>query len=266
MMDATCLQRLLRGPGAPFAPESVAPTLSSSLPVSSSLPCKQRNCRLRFVVICAQPWGPVPGAGSTPGCVASTGPRNQPPARCQLPITGGAPWCAALAGSPAAIPTYNDIPAAVASTYPTFVTAARTLVFNFGFQNPGHAATGTVLALGSHGKVQASLKFNYAWKLCDTDPAAAFEVVSNKGLSARFTVVNATEFLSTSECTDSTVVLQLQQYCPLPEGASATPVGPGQQLLSQPWVPAGLSSLERVVIAKPCDGADCVCESCPSCG
>ena len=169
--------------------------------------------------------------GGTPGA-----PVNAPPLTT---ITAGLPFEVALAGRPVATVDTTPLPPAVAAALGvTPVQAGITsLLFDFGTAGAyglgcgqsSKEAEGRVVALGKKGAAQASLTFTYRWcgplvqcgRSDTTNNAFTVEACTGKGL--QFVVVDASTFLSRDPCTESVVILNLQQYCPGPATVPATP-------------------------------------------
>jgi hypothetical protein len=242
------LGRLLGAAAQPFAP--VGPELPSAVC------CTRPLCgRLRFVIICPKPWTALPGAtsvGSTDYMRRDWSP-NQTPGRGQVPITGGTPWCLQLAGSPVAVNMYDELPLVVQEAYPGF--KYRSIVFDFGTAKAGRAE-GKLVAMGGGGCIQACMKFKYRWCgpfTCRGVTKPQFEVTSNTGVNARFTVLDPS-FLSSDPCTESIVVLQIQQWC-CDKTRCRTARAPGQEVLDAPWSLGPLNCLEKALVpscTRPC--------------
>jgi hypothetical protein len=204
--------------------------------------------RLRVVVLAMAPYSPIPTtagpvAGSVlgPSCLgaAPTAAINAPPLTT---ITAGLPCEVALAGRPGAVLDPRPLPpAVVAALGPSAATAGITsLLFDFGTAGAynrkcgqgSKEASGRVLALGRQGAVQASLLFTYRWcspltpctsalaaSACEPVPETvdAFKIDGCTAKGMIFTPVDVTTFLSTDPCTESLVILNLQQYCCQPD-------------------------------------------------
>jgi hypothetical protein len=221
--------------------------------------CWRRECaRLRVVVLCPQPWTPIPGSsltganpGSSPPGTVPTHAPNQTPAWGNFPLTPGVPWKVRLAGSPSAIPVFSPLPSGVVRAFnlQTLLGSSRDAVahsdFLFDFtsltnRQGNGVAEGEMAAYGASGAapgcgrtIQASLAFRYRWcgpQVCDDVELPRFEVLSCRSRSARFTVLDDSSFISDDPCTESIVVLLVQQYCPcLPEAdTTVTPLAQGQ--------------------------------------
>ncbi len=218
--------------------------------------CTRPRCqRLRVIVIYAQPWTTRPG--STPsGCTPpmSRAP-NQPPARCQAPLTGGLPWTVKLAAKSGAYLVYDPMPADVAATYGTYANQSQSFMFDFGTACP-RAAEGTMLAYGQAGCVQASLKFVYRW--CGPQTARVpcfnecvelpqFEVLDCTYKNARFDVLDT--YLSSDPCTESVVVMEIRQWCRVDDPDAV--IQPEDEL--PPCNPGTLNCVEQALL-KPCIG------------
>ena len=250
------LGALLGSAATPF----VAP--SGDLP--STLCCRRRLCqRLKFVVICPTPWTRLPGAPPTGGCITPDNniwKPNQTPGRCQVPITGGTPWCLQLNGSPMPVNVYDQPPAEVLAAYPGF--KYRSIVFDFGSTKSGRAE-GKLVAMGGGGCIQACLKFEYGWcgpAKCKDETLPQFKVTSNTGVNARFTVLDPA-FLSSDPCKESIVVVQIQQWC-CDATRCRTGRAPGEEVLDAPWALAPLSCLEKKLV--PSCGPPCLASAvCP---
>lgn len=200
--------------------------------------------RLRVLVLTLPPCSALPTtSGVAPGSLLGlsvTGPAaavvNGPPLTT---ITAGLPYEVAVAGRPVASVDVSPLPPAVVTALGSAVHTAclTSLLFDFGSAgayNVGCRSTkcaeGKVVALGKQGAGQASLTFKYRWCSPLTKCGAAadntlvpFEVVDCSAKGLTFVVVDATSFLSTNPCTESLVILNLQQYCPGPLLVPATP-------------------------------------------
>ena len=219
--------------------------------------CRVRKCqRLKFVVVCPKPWTALPGATTTGSCgfdVASV--PNQTPAKCQVPITGGTPWCLQLNGSPIPMNVYDEPPVEVLAAYPN--QKYRSIVFDFG-PSPRGQAEGTLVARGGGGCIQAAMKFAYRWcgpYVCKGKTKPQFEVLSNSGVNARFTVLSPM-FLSSDPCTESIVVIQIQQWC-CDKTRCRTALGKGEEVLeAEPeWQKKPLTCLQGTLLPSceaPC--------------
>jgi hypothetical protein len=244
------LRRLLNAPGSAFVPSTLGP---DPLPPSTCCWGKPQCQKLKVVVIAPPPWGPQPGAPSSGGCSDPTKNINAIGSRCQVPITGGAPWCARVTGLPAAVS--GKVPEDVARAYPTFVPYMRVVEFNFGM-NVFPEAEGKVLASIRSGCANATLKFIYRWcgpQTCNSVVLPAFEVTSNYGVNARFTVLDDVSFLSSDVCTPSAVVVQLQQWC---DDGITNPRDPALAILDAPWKLESLTCLDATAFAT-CPGTPC---------
>lgn len=252
---------------ATSATEFVAQTSTQEL--ASTTCCVRRKCqRLKFVVICPTPWTFLPGAPTTGGCSYTQSYQvNSTPGRCQPPVTGGTPWCLKLNGSPVPVNVYDIPPVEVLEAYPN--QKYRSIVFDFGPAKSGKAE-GMLVAQGWGGCVQASLKFIYRWcgpYVCKDKTKPQFEVVANSGVNARFTVLDPM-FLSSDPCTESIVVVQIQQWC-CDKTRCRTGLGQGEDVLVQPplWVKKPLTCMQRKLLPScgpPCLSpdpclADCEC-------
>jgi hypothetical protein len=236
----------------PNDPGNTCAAPASALVTTPSKCCLLPVCgRLRLVVLCLSPCSPLPtttapvsgsvvtGVGAT---VAAVG-VNQPPATT---ITAGMPFGVVISGRPAAYLDPVPVPQSVrAALGRAAAKGATSLVYDFGSIGAVSAcgsykcAEGKVMALGAKGAAQASLAFKFRFcaplqkcgKLLTGDGAPpVFEVVdcSSKGMT--FVVVDSTTFLSTDPCTESLVIVNLQQYCPGPLYVPATPP-------TVPWCP-----------------------------
>lgn len=273
------LGALLNSPGSLFSPSLIGD--SPLVPGPSCCPFRKRCQQLRVVFIAPPAWGPLPGAPSTRWCSGSGGSDaptsvtiiNQPPAQCQVPITGGVPssWgCVKIAARPSAVQTFHDVPDEVMVAFPGFGAYMKTFLFDFSPSLPEGCAKGRMLAFGKGGSVQATMEFKYRWcgpGSCKGVTLPQFQVLSNSGVNARFTMLDDTSFLSSDPCTPSTVVLQLQQWCcdgEFPVGVS-TPPTPGQGegvLTAAPtWYRAPVDCVDASTL-QSCAGGACFREPC----
>lgn len=225
--------------GAPCSSGLVAPEPTTC--------CLVPKCqRLRVVVFCASPWSAIPGASRTSGCDPARVP-NQPPANCQLPVTGGTPWPVTIKGKPCAYPVFDPLPLAIQSQYATSLNDYVSFVFDFG-QRAVREAEGTIMGYGAGGCVEASLKFKYRWcgdQFCGTTQLPNFEVLKCRYKSARFTVLDSTSYISDDICTESIVILSVQQWCGVDE-TNPDDIGKGQVAWYQPCRQGSLSCPDKV--------------------
>lgn len=234
-----CAKKSCGSVGTPFDPAVCAPVAVLTEPTTTC--CLVPLCgRLRVVILCQRPCSPIPGyevsSNTLFGCrVANSGPPgiNAPPA---TPITAGVPYALTLAGRPSAYADFGPLPEALASAFGRAnIARATSLVFDFGSAgavNTGwyKEAQGRVLAVGAAGAAQASLNFVYRWcaplKTCNRDATVpAFQVVDCTSRGLTFVVLDDTSYLSTDPCTESIVVLNVQQYCPEPLDSTPATVG-----------------------------------------
>jgi hypothetical protein len=134
----------------------------------------------------------------------------------------------------------------------------RSIVFDFGPSKSGQAE-GMLVAQGGGGCIQAAMKFVYRWCgpfKCRDVVKPQFEVISNSGVNARFTVLDPM-FLSSDPCTESIVVLQIQQWC-CDKSRCRTGLGQGEEVLVDPptWVKKPLTCMQRKLL--PSCGAPCL--------
>jgi hypothetical protein len=242
--SCACARANCSSVGDPFDPSTCAVVDPPVYP--SGTCCYLPLCgRLRVIILCQRPCGPLPVSGAAGrgfntilGCsVASAAAPalNGPPATT---ITAGVPFGLSLAGRPGAVPDVaTPVPDAVTATFGrAAVRGATQLVFDFGSRGGLSGGTykkayGRVLALGAAGAAQAALMFKYRFcaplQRCyrpSTKPAFVVKGCTGKGLI--FTVLDATSFLSQDPCTESVVVLNVQQYCPAPADSTPATISP----------------------------------------
>jgi hypothetical protein len=212
---AACMERLSGDTPMPTPPP--APTTC----------CWRQKCQLRVVVMVPCPWTPIPGSaptGPNPGSgVPLAAAPNQTPAWATYPLTPGTPYNLRLAGSPVGVPTFSPLPADVVRAFGLDTVAHRDFVFDFsgtGACRSNGAAEAELSAYGDAGVCsftsQATLRFRYRWcgpQVCRDTTLPRFEVLSCRTRNVRFTVIDAESFISNDPCTESIVVLLVQQFC-----------------------------------------------------
>lgn len=245
---ASCLN--CRSPG-PFTP-GVIPVGPVPPPVSC---CIRTLCqKLRVIVICPPAWERIPGVSKAP-CTRTR--VNEPPAKCQFPLTPGLAAGVKLQGTPGALPNFDPWPSDVTAAYGRWAKYAKTFMFDFGNRAPAlREADAKMVAYGSDRScgscLQASLEFVYRWcgpATCGDVELPQFEIVNCTYKNVRFVVLDDTSFLSSDWCYDSTVVLMVQQWCALDMPDTTAPA-PGQLAPSQPCRGCALDCVTASRIAK----------------
>ena len=201
--------------------------------------------KLRVVVICPKPWTFQPGSDVTVLCprVPTSCEAPDPPAQCQPLLTAGVPWPVRLAAK-GGIRSFQTLPVGVTDVFPEAATSSQFL-FDFSTSSGpdgNGVGSGAVLAYGQNGTVQAQLEFVYRWcgpQRCRDVTLDNFDIVKCTHKNARFFYLGSD--LSTDRCSESVVVLMLQQYC--------GDAPPDQEAACRR---GGLSCLDISQIASPC--------------
>ncbi len=176
------------------------PVPSDTLPTPLCCTAWNRKCqKLRVVVITTKLWETRP---VMPGFVL--------PWTVSPGIVGDV-----RIGGPGAYPSAY-VPSYLNSVFP--VGKKTALVYDFG-STPSGVSSAKIMASSPGGCADASLQFTYSWcgsADCNGEYQPRFVVEKCTFNGLKFYVLDGESYISTDPCTESVVVLALQQYCPDP--------------------------------------------------
>ncbi len=179
--------------------------------------------KLRVLIMCCTPCSPIPGyrAPEFPPVI------NAPPLTT---TTAGIPFGLSFAGRPGAYPDFGALPQAVIQRYGKAALTASSLTFDFGVAGTVERrgfmkGKGLLLAAGAGGAAQASTAFTYRWSRFPQCKDVCLSTFNIEGCTAKglaFTVLDDSTYLSSNPCVPSIIILNCQQYCPMPDSTPAT--------------------------------------------